>query len=83
MRFHKLLNKGKGKNYDGYFAIDVRTSRDQWRIIIEPLNEEKKPFVPCNIDEIAKYVSDAVEDGREIYEERKAEEMKAAEEAGY
>lgn len=32
--------------------------------------------------EIAEYVSDAVEDGREIYEERKAEEMKAAEEAG-
>ena len=56
MRFHKLLNRGKGKKYDGYFAIDVRTSRDQWRIIIEPLNEEKKPFFPCNIDEIAKYV---------------------------
>jgi plasmid maintenance system killer protein len=56
MRFHKLLNKGKERNLEGYFAIDVKTIRDEWRIILEPLDENEQPFVPCNIDEIAKYV---------------------------
>ena len=56
MRFHKLVNKGKRKNLEGYFAIDVKTSRDGWRIIIEPLDENENPFVPCNIDEISKKV---------------------------
>lgn len=53
MRFHKLINKGKGKNFDGFFAIDVKTIREKWRIILEPLDEKEQPFVPCNIDEIA------------------------------
>ena len=56
MSFHKLNNKGKGKNLEGYFAIDVKTRADKWRIIIEPLDENEMPYVPCNIDEIAKYV---------------------------
>ena len=47
-RFHQL--KGKRK---GYFAIDVKTIRDKWRIVIQPLNDEGKIFDPCNIDEIA------------------------------
>ena len=47
-RFHKLRGK-----LDGYFAIDVKTIRDKWRIVLQPLNEEEKPFNPCNIDEIA------------------------------
>ena len=47
-RFHQL--KGKRK---GYFAIDVKTIRDKWRIILQPLDEEGKLFDPCNIDEIA------------------------------
>lgn len=34
-------------------------------------------------DEIADYVMEAVEDGREVYEERMEAEMEAAEEAGY
>ena len=47
-RFHKL------KGYlDGYFAIDVKSSRDKWRIILQPLDDEEKAFDPCNIDEIA------------------------------
>ena len=49
--FHKLGNKGK-RNLEGYFAIDVKSRREQWRIILEPLDDNKKPFVPCNIDEI-------------------------------
>lgn len=50
--FHKLLNKN-GKNLEGYFAIDVKSRREQWRIILEPLNEKKDPYNPCKIDEIA------------------------------
>lgn len=53
--FHKLENKG-GRNLQGYFAIDVKSRKDQWRIIIEPLDENKKPYVPCNIDEISQNV---------------------------
>ena len=56
MRFHRLINKGKNKNLDGFFAIDVKTPKDKWRIIIEPLDDNKNPFVPCNIDEISKIV---------------------------
>ena len=56
MSFHKLLNKGKNKNLEGYFAIDVKTRKDKWRIIIELLDDDKNPFVPCNIDVIANYV---------------------------
>ena len=51
-RFHKLENK-KGRNLDGYFAIDVKTIRDAWRIILQPLDENKNVYSPCNIDEIA------------------------------
>ncbi|MBP5596420.1 MAG: type II toxin-antitoxin system RelE/ParE family toxin [Pseudobutyrivibrio sp.] len=47
-RFHNL----KGK-FDGYFAIDVKSIRDKWRIILQPLDEEFMPFNPCHIDEIA------------------------------
>lgn len=46
--FHKLSG-----NKDGFFAIDVKTRRDPWRIIIQPLDENEEPYDPCNIDEIA------------------------------
>ena len=36
-RFHKLKNKGR-KNLEGYFAFDVKSRKDQWRIIIQPLD---------------------------------------------
>ena len=51
-RFHKLENKGR-RNLEGYFAIDVRNRTSPWRIIIQPLDDNGEPFVPCNIDEIA------------------------------
>lgn len=35
------------------FAIDVKSRPDKWRIILQPLNENRLPFDPCNIDEIA------------------------------
>lgn len=54
-RFHQLSNKN-GKNLEGYFAIDVRTIRDPWRLILRPLDKNKKPLIPCHIDEIAEYV---------------------------
>lgn len=47
-RFHKLQG-----NLKKFFAIDVKTSRDKWRIIMQPLDEEEHPFDPLNIDEIA------------------------------
>ena len=50
--FHKLENK-KGRNLEGFFAIDVKSRREQWRIILQPLDSNKEPYVPCNIDEIA------------------------------
>jgi plasmid maintenance system killer protein len=53
--FHKLGNKN-GRNLEGYFAIDVKSRREQWRIILEPLDENKEPYVPCNIDVIAESV---------------------------
>lgn len=53
--FHQLKNKN-GKDLDGYFSIDVKTRRDPWRLILRPLDKEKKPFIPCHIDEIAEFV---------------------------
>ncbi len=41
---------------EGYFAIDVKTRRDKWRIILQPLDEDEQPFDPCHIDEIAAVV---------------------------
>lgn len=41
---------------EGYFAIDVKTRKEKWRIILCPLDENGKQFNPCNIDEIASIV---------------------------
>lgn len=54
-RFHSLSNKN-GRNLNGFFAIDVKTRREKWRIIFQPLDENKNPYVPCYIDQIASYV---------------------------
>jgi len=54
-RFHNLVNK-KGKNLDGYYAIDVKTKMESWRIILQPLTDELHPYESCNIDTIAKSV---------------------------
>lgn len=51
-RFHDLKNKN-GRNLEGYFAIDVKSIREPWRIILQPLDESMQPYNPCNIDEIA------------------------------
>ena len=40
-------------NKDGFYALDVKTRRDPWRIIIQSLDENEEPYDPCNIDEIA------------------------------
>ena len=53
--FHKLINKN-GRNLEGYFAIDVKSRREQWRIILEPLDGNEQPYNPCKIDEIAENV---------------------------
>lgn len=53
--FHKLVNKRRN-NLEGYFAIDVKSRRESWRIILQPLDANKRPYEPCNIDEIAEAV---------------------------
>ncbi len=54
-RFHGLKDKGKSK-LKGYFAIDIKSKARAWRLILRPLDNNKKPFDPCNIDEIADIV---------------------------
>lgn len=54
--FHKLDNKGKHKNLEGLFAIDVKSRRDPWRLILQPLDDLEEPYIPCNIDEISRKV---------------------------
>ncbi len=53
--FHKLKNKS-GRDLEGYFAIDVKSRKEQWRIIIQPLDENGREFIPCHIDEIIDFV---------------------------
>ncbi len=50
--FHKLDNK-HGRNLEGFFAIDVKSRKEQWRIILQPLDDECHSYNPCNIDQIA------------------------------
>ena len=49
--FHNLQGK-----LAGYFAIDVKSRKEKWRIILQPLDEDENVFEPCNIDEIAEIV---------------------------
>ena len=51
LRFHNL----KGR-YNGHFAIDVKSIKEKWRIILRPLDENENAFDPCHIDEIAMIV---------------------------
>ena len=41
------------RSLEGFFAIDVKSRSEQWRIILQPLDENGKPYIPCNIDRIA------------------------------
>lgn len=50
--FHNLHNNGK-KNREGTYAIDVKSRREPWRIILEPLDENEQPYVSETIDEIS------------------------------
>jgi hypothetical protein len=54
-RFHKLHNIGK-KRYEGFYAIDVKTRKEPWRIILQPLDDNMTPFGSHNIDAIASCV---------------------------
>ncbi len=51
-RFHNLHG-----NLEGLFAIDVKSRKDKWRIILQPLDENEEIFDPCHIDEISAYVT--------------------------
>lgn len=53
LHFHNLVKK-KGKDLKGYYAIDVRSRKDPWRIIIQPLDENENPYKSTDsIDKIA------------------------------
>lgn len=47
-----LKDKGR-KKLEGYYAIDVGTRKQPWRIILQPLNDRKEPFASSTIDQIA------------------------------
>ena len=51
-RSHKL-NRKRGKDLEGFFAIDVKTVRQQWRMLVRPLDSNLKPFDGRSIDVIA------------------------------
>ncbi len=53
--FHRLENKD-GRDLEGFFAIDVKSRKEPWRIILEPLDDDKQPYIPCNIDKISQNV---------------------------
>lgn len=55
-RFHNLVHKNK-KNLKGYFAIDVKTRKEKWRIILQPLDQDKNIYDPCVIDRISREVT--------------------------
>ena len=50
--FHNLHRKGK-RDLSGFYAIDVKSRTDAWRIILQPLDETKHPFTDAAIDQIA------------------------------
>lgn len=41
---------------EGLFAVDVKTKREKWRIILCPLDQDGNEYEPCNIDEISEIV---------------------------
>ena len=47
--FHNLINNRKG-----YFSIDVTSRREAYRIILQPLDENREPYDDPRIDQIAK-----------------------------
>lgn len=51
LHFHNLQGKMQGE-----FAIDVKTRRDKWRIVLCPLDENEEIYDPCHIDQIATIV---------------------------
>lgn len=50
--FHKLLNKAR-KNYEGCYAIDIKSRTNPWRLILRPLDKDKQPLDSHSIDEMA------------------------------
>lgn len=50
--FHKLKHK-KGRDLEDFFAIDVKSRKEQWRVIIQLLDSNRKPYTPCDIDKLA------------------------------
>lgn len=54
-RLHKLRNVGRSR-LQGYFAIDVKTHKEPWRIILQPLDDNMHPLSHCDADRTAAFV---------------------------
>lgn len=54
-RFHNLHNIGNSR-LDGYFSINVKTKKEPWRIILQPLDGKHEPYSGSEIVEIARSV---------------------------
>ena len=52
LHFHKLGDKGRSR-WGGYYAIDVKSRKDPWRLVLQPLDNDGNPIRSKSIDEIA------------------------------
>lgn len=52
--FHNLIKKKR--DLTGKFSIVVKTKKEPWRIVLEPVDESGEPYENCRIDEISKCV---------------------------
>lgn len=55
LHFHKLENKGRSR-WDGFYAIDLKSRKDPWRLIVQPLDDDQNPIRLRSIDKIASSV---------------------------
>ena len=51
LHFHNL--RRYKRDLSGLFAIDVKSRKEPWRIILQPLDDDDRPYDPCIIEKIA------------------------------
>lgn len=53
--FHNLKNK-LGRDLNGYYSIYVKSKIQAWRIVLQPLDENNKPYDSNKIEQFSKRV---------------------------